>query len=286
MIRQLLCALVVCCTAYAGLGQTMLTLRQVYDFQLNDEFQYRVLNVPPNAMRYTITGKRTSANNDTVVYTRSFNNYYATVVMNPQPHLVYTFQSGIDSVMYYSLDSAIEVKGWPVDSCASFSDTLYNSATYCGVDVYEWTGSIGMCFEGQTTNEIFGRGIGRAWHRFYYPAQFVDDQLELFYYKKDSLGIICGAPDSTTMSVKQAVVKGLQFSVYPNPVATRLTIATDGLSKPAHFSIIDVTGKEVLNRSAERERTVIDLSAYPEGIYFLKFVHGADVLYKKLVVQR
>jgi len=287
MIKKLLLTFFVASNIYTVLGQSLLTNRQVYDYQLYDEFQYHILNVPPNGSRYIIIGKRSSANNDTVVYTRSFNNYSSQMVWVPSPHLVYTFATGIDSVKYYGqLDSTVEKKGWPVDSCSSFSDSLYVSSQWCGADVYEWTGSVGLCFEGQTTNEIYGRGIGMTRYHFSYPAQFYDLHQELFYYKKDSLGIICGTPDSTTMSVKQFVTKGVQFSVHPNPVIAKVSITTVGLTTQSSLSILDLTGKEVLTRSIEQEKITLDLGALPEGIYFLKLLHGSEVFYKKMVVQR
>jgi hypothetical protein len=263
----------------------MLTNRQVFDFHINDEFQYHTLNIPPNASRYKIIGKRISANNDTVVYTRQYNNYSSQVVWGSPPYLAYTFTSGIDSVKYAQLDSTVEEKGWPTDSCASFSDSLYVSSQWCGADVYEWTGSVYMCFEGQTTNEVYGRGIGKTRYHFSYPAQFYDNYQELFYYKKDSLGIVCGTPDSTTMSVKQHVEKRIQLSAHPNPAGAKVTITAEGLSKQTSLAVLDLTGKEILLRSIESEKTILDLSALPEGIYFLKLLHGSEVLYKKLVVQ-
>lgn len=267
-------------------SQGMMTLREVYDFDVNDEFHSRALNVPPNATRYVIIGKRISANNDTVVYTRSYNNYYSTFVSSPQPHLVYTFSSGTDSVKYAQLDSTIEYKNWPTDSCSSFWDTTYFSAQHCDAEVYEYTGSVGTCFEPQSDNRIYGRGLGMVWSHYFYPAMFVDNQWEVFYYKKDSLGIVCGTPDSTTMSVKQFVSKSVQFLVHPNPVVNKTIVFAEGLTKKSSFFVLDLTGKEVLMGTLEREKTTLDLGGLSEGIYFLKLQHGSEVLYKKIVVQR
>src|ERR1700758_2982364 len=133
-------------------GQSMLTNRDVYDFNINDEFQTHITTVSPNANKIKIIGKRLSTNNDTVFYVRSFNGYSTTLSYSPTPHLIYSYSSGIDSVKYTNLDTLInaQYRNMPNDSCDSSKDTLYNSTQFCGALVYEHTSCTACCFEGYT----------------------------------------------------------------------------------------------------------------------------------------
>src|SRR4051812_38400980 len=90
----------------SSFGQSMMTVRDVYDFAVNDEFQSRRFgNVPPNATRIKITGKYFSANNDTVFSIRHFNNYVGFMDTTGGNHLGYHVSIGTDTISYRDLDS-------------------------------------------------------------------------------------------------------------------------------------------------------------------------------------
>lgn len=56
-------------------------------------------------------------------------------------------------------------------------------------------------------------------------------------------------------------------ALYPNPVTSQLTL--QGLSEKAPIHIVSLDGKTVVDTTADRGKTVIDVSSLPAGIYLL-----------------
>ena len=85
-------------------AQEILTIGEVFDFEIGDIFQYKSeLNYEPaNASRITILDKTFSADNDTVFYTKR-RNYYNMYNFDG----TYTFQNDTISSFYTNLDSSI-----------------------------------------------------------------------------------------------------------------------------------------------------------------------------------
>ena len=119
------------CLIIEANSQNKLTVREVYDFDINDEFHYsesltNITPSPPGAYRYIILYKYFSKANDTVFYVRSTNGYTTSVNWSPSPHLDYSFYSSEQTIFYTNLDSRIDYqnKNWPNDTCNSFKDTI------------------------------------------------------------------------------------------------------------------------------------------------------------------
>jgi hypothetical protein len=88
-------------------SQTTLTIGQVYDYNINDQFHYYIYGVPPNATRFTIVDKQFSPLHDSVTYVRHFDNYSSRVIADPSPHLEYFFNSYTDTLIITNLDLLI-----------------------------------------------------------------------------------------------------------------------------------------------------------------------------------
>jgi hypothetical protein len=58
-------------------------------------------------------------------------------------------------------------------------------------------------------------------------------------------------------------------NVYPNPANSSVTIELQGEVNPTKVQITDITGKEIINRTADKQ-TVVDMQQLPSGIYILK----------------
>lgn len=71
------------------------------------------------------------------------------------------------------------------------------------------------------------------------------------------------------------------FNVYPNPSNGIFTIETDYI-----FFVTDVIGKNIYHSGTKNQKTVIDLSKQPNGIYFLNMKTENGIISKKLVLNR
>lgn len=84
----------------------------------------------------------------------------------------------------------------------------------------------------------------------------------------------------TTNSIDD-LVEG-QFSFYPNPATTQIQVVSDKLIDM--FTIRDITGKIVVERSNTRLNETIDVSAFPAGIYVMESRAGDKRSIEKLVI--
>jgi hypothetical protein len=76
----------------------------------------------------------------------------------------------------------------------------------------------------------------------------------------------------------------LNFSVYPNPASSSVTI--DNLEKEGVLEISDVSGKLIYTEINYSGKRSLDVSSYSNGIYFISYRTGEQVRRNKLVLSR
>ena len=78
--------------------------------------------------------------------------------------------------------------------------------------------------------------------------------------------------------------------IYPNPVTDHFNVSfQEPITKRVDWSLIDYSGKEVLNGALQQGTTnkVIKTEALPSGIYFYRLVAGGKVIYtEKIIFER
>ncbi|QQY83224.1 T9SS type A sorting domain-containing protein [Tamlana sp. s12] len=129
----------------------------------------------------------------------------------------------------------------------------------------------------ETSIAIFARGIGGA-----DPGvggspkgfDFIngDESVRLDYLR---------VTEEATASVDEATANG--FAIYPNPAKDILNIKSKNLQISA-VSIYDLLGKSVYQNN-QFSGSIIDLSSFNKGVYFLKIEASGRTFSKKLVVQ-
>jgi hypothetical protein len=74
------------------------------------------------------------------------------------------------------------------------------------------------------------------------------------------------------------------FTVFPNPATDMIMLECPPDKKIDKIEIMDIQGRLIrVLSSGSRTEKQIDLSMFPEGIYFLKITAGKDTVYKKVV---
>ena len=266
-------------------AQSMMTIRDVYDFNVGDEFQTTTNSGVPNANRYKILTKRFSLTNDAVFYTQSYNNYsaYPDYSTTP-PHLVYTFTVGTQAIYYANLDTLInaQYKGLPNDSCNSSKDSLYTvQSCSTAVQEYEHKTCTACCFEGKYYDDVYGKGLGLVSHHYTYAAYSIDTRTYLFYYKKDSVG--CGTPDNTLAAINKYELAQQNINLYPNPAKDVLNVEFEMPNEKAELKLFDVNGKLVLTQTING-KAIIDASNFNAGVYSLSIINNEGIVNKKLII--
>jgi hypothetical protein len=75
------------------------------------------------------------------------------------------------------------------------------------------------------------------------------------------------------------------FQIYPNPIKDFLNIKSD---KPMEYiRIINLLGKEVLHseHNLQSDITAIDLTSFPNGVYFIQISCNHQLFTKKIIIQ-
>jgi len=75
-------------------------------------------------------------------------------------------------------------------------------------------------------------------------------------------------------------------TLFPNPANTSLTLDIPRISGRTEYTFVDATGRMVLNAVVTTERSTIDVSAMPAGIYALTLRNGGSAWSTRVVVQR
>jgi len=74
------------------------------------------------------------------------------------------------------------------------------------------------------------------------------------------------------------------FSVYPNPTSSLVNVKLPVLAHDARISLLDATGRTVLDRSITSGITTLDLRDQQAGLYFLRLLNGGVPTTVRLVL--
>ncbi|WP_163707235.1 RICIN domain-containing protein [Mangrovibacterium lignilyticum] len=94
----------------------------------------------------------------------------------------------------------------------------------------------------------------------------------------------CTNPALKSATIGNTKVTG-EVSIFPNPVADYLTIKIEGDSGGFNISLVDLSGRILLNRLLSDPLTQVDLSSYLSGVYMLKIKHGASLVRVEKIIK-
>ncbi len=259
---------------------TLLTVGEVFDFEIGDEFQYNgeAAGQTPNADRITITGKFYSQENDTVFY-EFRNNWYSTAVNwdTVPPTLEYFFGTIIDTLAYTNLQQPIST----YDNNFFQNVNIYNSTSLCDSLVNRYKVTIGP--SGMPNDyyiKEFGKGLGLT---FYYvwsgDAGTYLWNYELFYYKKGNN--TCGEPDV----VKAGNINiEPEITIYPNP-ADKFISFTINQQGTGRYTLLNTSGVTEMAGSIYNGMNTIYTGKLTPGIYFLQLILNDKIEVTKIVIK-
>jgi len=78
----------------------------------------------------------------------------------------------------------------------------------------------------------------------------------------------------------------LEFTLYPNPAKTEVTVDAGNLDKETTLLLEDVLGQALVTRNINAQVTTLDLSAFANGVYFVELRQGGKRAVKKFVINR
>ncbi len=103
------------------------------------------------------------------------------------------------------------------------------------------------------------------------------------YYLHNSTGN-AGMPCITTEVMQPDNLHSI-ITIYPNPATSSITIHSPFSTLHSLLSIKNMMGQTVLNMILNDETTVIDISKFSKGIYFIETRNGAELIHQKIVIE-
>lgn len=108
--------------------------------------------------------------------------------------------------------------------------------------------------------------------------------------KNDSYGMVTPAYfcmddfNGVAPEVPNGIVENLaNIDVYPNPCEGMLHLSL-GNTESFEYSIYDLTGQIVVNGRSQGHETVVDMSHFPAGVYFISVIQDGKRFYNKLIL--
>ena len=120
-------------------------------------------------------------------------------------------------------------------------------------------------------------------HSFYFTAYLVlnDKFNTCFAVARDFLYGHLNFPTS----MPEMVAEDIQ--VYPNPATDMVTISVDGKAsnEPLTITVVDVTGRTMLEKKSSSPQVTIDVTQWPSGVYFAR-IGGNGFCDSRKIVKR
>ena len=265
-------ALILAMTLYS---QTTLTVGEIFDFNINDEFQSSDVfpGAKPNAIRMKVIDKYFSPSNDTVFYARYFNNYHTVFNPSPEPHLDFFYNIYIDTVFYTILSDSV------VCHVLDTTCTSIFEATICDIPANGW--AEGGYLQGQFHSKIFAKGLGQVTDNYWEEDSDNSYDIEMFYFKKDTME--CGIPDSTTTSISSNSFSFGKINIYPIPFTEKFNIQFADDKHSYKIKIFDLKGMEIFETTVnDCDNLVID-KIKNKGFYIIKIETGDKSYISKII---
>jgi hypothetical protein len=86
------------------------------------------------------------------------------------------------------------------------------------------------------------------------------------------------------ISTRIATATGEGFALYPNPTGGLVYLKMPALTNGARLSVMDATGRTLVDRSINTGNTTIDLRDQEAGLYFVRLLNGGVPTVVRLVV--
>jgi len=269
-------------------SKNTITIGEVFDFNVNDEFHYDLMdNTLPHAYRVKIIDRQFTQNFDTVTYIRKWSEYTTYLYADS---LIYSFGEYIDTVYYTMLDSTIEHYLVYEENFNPEDTTLYLKSTVglysCSDKSYDFT----WCYidePGDTnctdwTNQIvkYVKGLGRVYHQKYPGNEYNEwTRYRLFYYNKgDST---CGTPETTEIG-RDRIQNNNEIFISPNPASNFISINNLNPVHDVIISICNLSG-ELISEERKSYPYKINVSKLNPGMYLLSIIQEQKKYNIKLI---
>jgi len=265
----------------AILSQNLMTIGEVFDFEVGDKFQYtgNGLGQTTNADRITIIDKYYFADSNTVFYLRSHDSYHTYLEYY---ELIYVFWTDTTTVSYTNLESSISnVSDWTSynPEMVIYDTVNFNSENYCDSLINGYSYQM-YTFEPVYYEKHWAKGLGLVKDFYDAPSAYSMFDNVLFYYEKN--GISCGTPDITVSIQENEQFNN--FSINPNP-ADKFFKINNTSEKPFRMEIYTINGEQIVSKLLEESNCVFNCESINPGMYIIRFSQESRSWMRKLLIK-
>ena len=109
--------------------------------------------------------------------------------------------------------------------------------------------------------------------------------------KGKKVGLVVVDPEKWTMEKVNSLIIDMNeiespvyFTVGPNPVTDQLNVYfPNGINNNISLELTDLSGKTIYKADIQNEKTKIDMSELPRGMYILQAANGYNSMHRKLL---
>jgi len=172
--------------------------------------------------------------------------------------------------------------GMGAEECVEYWRSFNNSDPTPIVTYYPDTQADGKTFEryfydngDNGSYNAFIKVIGGDHEWYYAPVNDIDYTTEIYKFFTNTMDF------PTTITEKD---KNIEMSLYPNPASSTVHISTKGINNYT-LELVDITGKSLLKTSGNKNNAIIDISTYPQGMYFVSVKSDKENFVQKLIIR-
>lgn len=274
--------------AFTAICQEILTIGEVFDFNIHDEFHITNFAGLPNGYKATISDKWYSDTNDTVHYSIEYEKYHSEY--NGQTNeLDYYYTTSSEIVNYTNLDSSIysyhPLAELPKDSSLYFryDSLIYTDSILCYIQINGFDRQDGD-FESSYAHFEYGKGIGITYQKEITSWNGEPDwEYKLVYYMKN--GMECGTPDWHFASVERSVGTNSRFEIYPTIVQNWLSINDLNPYQPYEIRIIDLSGSTLVKETNLFGDYSLNVEGIHPGLYVVMIQSQKTMITKQIIIE-
>ncbi len=98
-----------------------------------------------------------------------------------------------------------------------------------------------------------------------------------------SKGLILKTTSGGTTGINESEAVQNSITIFPNPIKDRITLLSTLVTNNTQFSVFNVSGEKLLERQLTNTEIQIDISALPQGVYFVRLQNEKMVEVGKMV---
>ena len=182
-----------------------------------------------------------------------------------------------------------KINTWLITTTSGNVSSISNGYELNGTPLFNWNDAT---FIGPFTVGAMLETTNQTWlNNLYDELLLNNDLINGDYYSNTikllSMIVISGnywTPDcNTILSTNDSILNSKDFVIYPNPTAGNIYLNFLLENRNANYKIIDINGKILIEDHLSQNDSIIDISSFEAGIYFISISTNDRIITRKII---